>query len=119
MMPVAKGAKRTRLQILIYSLVFAPVAVAPAFTGLGGPLYLAVSGAGRRWVPGAGRPRVAQPGGRRRGRGRATKAASYDVKAEAKPARNLFAFSILYLFALFAALLAEQLLTVAPLELIP
>jgi heme o synthase len=32
----------------------------------------------------------------------------YDVRAEAKPARNLFAFSILYLMALFAALLVER-----------
>ena len=36
-------------------------------------------------------------------------AALYDVRAEAKPARNLFAFSILYLMALFSALLVEQL----------
>ena len=35
-------------------------------------------------------------------------AALYDVRAEAKPARNLFAFSILYLMALFAALLVES-----------
>ena len=34
----------------------------------------------------------------------------YDVRAGAKDARNLFAFSILYLTALFAALLAERLL---------
>ena len=34
-------------------------------------------------------------------------AALYDVRAEARPARNLFAFSILYLLALFAALLVE------------
>src|SRR5690606_15404658 len=46
MMPVARGARATRLQILIYSLVFTPVAVLPAFTGLGGTLYLAVSAAG-------------------------------------------------------------------------
>ena len=36
-------------------------------------------------------------------------AALYDVKAWSKPARNLFAFSILYLMALFAALLVEHL----------
>src|SRR5690606_2548353 len=43
MMPVARGAKSTRLQILIYSLAFVPVAVAPGLLDLGGPLYLAVS----------------------------------------------------------------------------
>ncbi|RYG16650.1 MAG: protoheme IX farnesyltransferase, partial [Caulobacteraceae bacterium] len=32
-----------------------------------------------------------------------------DVKAAAKPARNLFAFSIVYLMSLFAALLVEAL----------
>jgi protoheme IX farnesyltransferase len=31
------------------------------------------------------------------------------VRAQAKPARDLFAFSILYLMALFAALLVEAL----------
>jgi protoheme IX farnesyltransferase len=36
---------------------------------------------------------------------------------DAKHARNLFAFSILYLFALFAALLAEAVLGLKVLEL--
>jgi protoheme IX farnesyltransferase len=39
----------------------------------------------------------------------------YDVRAGARAARNLFAFSILYLFSLFTALLAEHLLGAAPL----
>jgi protoheme IX farnesyltransferase len=39
----------------------------------------------------------------------------YDVKAGAKAARNLFAYSILYLFALFSTLLAEHLLGAPPL----
>jgi protoheme IX farnesyltransferase len=110
MMPVARGAKSTRLQILIYSLVFVPVAIAPGLTGLGGPVYLAVSGLGgllflalafRLWRSRAGdQPDKAEAVGR--------EAALYDVRAEAKPARNLFAFSILYLMALFAALLVER-----------
>ncbi|MDR3513196.1 MAG: heme o synthase [Caulobacteraceae bacterium] len=106
MMPVVKGAASTRRQILAYSLVFVPVAVAPAFTGLGGGLYLAVSGLGGLAFIGLA-VRVFL--------GRAGEAAGdraeglYDVKANAKDARNLFAFSILYLFALFAALLAERL----------
>ncbi|MBU1541127.1 MAG: heme o synthase [Alphaproteobacteria bacterium] len=111
MMPVARGAKSTRLQILIYSLVFVPVAVAPGLVGLGGYLYLAVSITGglgflllalRLWRSRAGdQPDKAEAVGR--------EAALYDVRAEAKPARNLFAFSILYLMALFAALLVESL----------
>src|SRR3990167_4283883 len=46
MMPVVKGAASTRTQILVYSLLLIPVCVAPAFTGLGGASYLAVSGLG-------------------------------------------------------------------------
>ncbi len=111
MMPVARGARSTRLQILIYTLIFVPVAIAPAFLGLGGVVYLAVSVAGglfflalaiRLWRSRAGdQPDKAEAVGR--------EAALYDVRAEAKPARNLFAFSILYLMALFSALLVEQL----------
>ncbi len=111
MMPVARGAKSTRLQILLYSLVFVPVAIAPAFTGLGGPIYLVVSIVGgvaflalalRLYRSRAGdQPDKAEAVGR--------EAALYDVRAEAKPARNLFAFSILYLMALFSALLVEHL----------
>jgi|GEM_PF-29775 len=111
MMPVARGAKSTRLQILLYSLVFVPVAIAPAFTGLGGPIYLVVSIVGgvaflalalRLYRSRAGdQPDKAEAVGR--------EAALYDVRAEAKPARNLFAYSILYLMALFSALLVEHL----------
>lgn len=111
MMPVARGAKSTRLQILLYTLVFVPVAIAPAVTGLGGPIYLVVSIVGgvaflgltlRLYRSRAGdQPDKAEAVGR--------EAALYDVRAEAKPARNLFAFSILYLMALFSALLVEHL----------
>ena len=40
----------------------------------------------------------------------------YDARREARPARDLFAFSILYLFGLFAALLAEHLAGLPPLR---
>jgi len=39
----------------------------------------------------------------------------YDTPASIAPARNLFAFSIGYLFSLFAALLGEHLGGIAPL----
>ncbi len=110
MMPVARGAKSTRLQILLYSLVLVPVAVIPGLTEMGGRLYLAVSIAGglgflalalRVWRSRAGdTPDKAEAEGR--------EAALYDVRVEARPARNLFAYSILYLLALFAALLVEN-----------
>ena len=43
MMPVAKGAKSTRLQILLYSIVMVVFAGAPVLTGLGGLAYAATS----------------------------------------------------------------------------
>ncbi|MDZ4374880.1 MAG: heme o synthase [Phenylobacterium sp.] len=116
MMPVVKGPASTRTQILVYSLLLIPVCLAPAFTGLGGAVYLGVSGLGGlvflllAW---------------RLYRSRAGEAADprnddglYDVRAGARDARNLFAFSILYLSLLFATLLGEHLLGVVPLELL-
>lgn len=107
MMPVAKGAKSTKLQILLYSLALVPIGIAPAFTGLGGYIYLVVStalGVGflglalRVWRSGAG-----VEDGRVDGR-----ALYEDSAISNKPARDLFAFSLLYLTALFAALLLEH-----------
>src|SRR6201999_976828 len=46
MMPVVAGAASTRRQILIYSLLFVPLCLVPAFTGLGGAPSLAVAGLG-------------------------------------------------------------------------
>src|SRR4029078_9268135 len=43
MMPVVHGEDATSLQILIYSLILAPLACLPAFVGLGGMVYLAAS----------------------------------------------------------------------------
>ncbi len=109
MMPVVKGVSSTRKQILAYSLVLAPLGVAPAFTGLGGPIYLVVSALGglgmvvlavRLVFSRAGEPAPPLPVGREEG--------LYDVRLTARPARDLFAFSLLYLFVLFAALLVER-----------
>ena len=105
MMPVAKGAKSTRLQILIYSLVLVPLATAPVFTRLGHMLYAAVAFGGgaaflilavRLWRSQAGEQAQPGPDG------------LYSVKPGAREARDLFAYSILYLTLLFAALLAEH-----------
>jgi protoheme IX farnesyltransferase len=116
MMPVVRGPASTRRQILIYSLLLAPLGVAPAFTGLGGAAYLAVSGAGGL---------VFLLLAFRLYRSRAGEAADprhddglYDVAAAAKDARNLFAFSILYVTLLFATLLVEHLAGLSPLELV-
>ena len=113
MMPVAKGAASTRRQILLYSLVFVPVALLPSFRGLGGPLYLAVAAAGGAlFLLLATRVVLSRVGDDADPRMQGL----YDVKPDARPARNMFAFSILYLFALFASLLAEHLFAIAPLK---
>ena len=113
MMPVAKGAASTRRQILLYSLVFVPVALLPSFTGLGGLLYLVVSAAGGAlFLLLAARVALSRVGDDADPRVQGL----YDVKPDARPARNLFAVSILYLFALFASLLAERLFGIAPLR---
>ena len=106
MMPVVRGAASTRRQILVYSLILVVAAVAPAFTGLGGALYLAVASIGGLIFVSlatilafshAGDVIEDQASG------------LYEVKTGVKSARNLFAYSIGYLFALFAALLIEAL----------
>lgn len=105
MMPIVAGAKSTRLQILIYSVILAPLGFLPVFTGLGGILYAAVAAGG-----GVGFSLLALRLFRSRA-GDADDAGDgilYDPKVQARPARDLFAFSILYLFALFAALLVEH-----------
>lgn len=108
MMPVAKGAKSTRLQILLYSLVMAPVACLPIALNMGGLVYALVSvigGAG--FIYFAVRVFLSRAGEHPEG----GEAGLYDVKVEAKPARNLFAYSIGYLFTLFAVLLVEHLIS--------
>ena len=119
MMPVVRGAKSTRRQIMAYSIIFVASAIIPVFTGLGGPAYLAVAAVGGLIFLGLAaklmRGRAGDPdaeGGARQG---AT--GLYTVKPGSKDARNLFAFSIGYLTLLFAALLVEHLSGVAALSL--
>jgi protoheme IX farnesyltransferase len=91
MLPVVAGLAETRRQILIYSVLLVPLAIAPYFIGLGGLTYLAFSvvlGAGFLWL--------------------AVKVYRTTEGREAdKVARQLFWFSILYLYLLFAVLLVE------------
>jgi protoheme IX farnesyltransferase len=120
MMPLVAGAPSTRKQILIYSLLFTPLCLTPVLTGLGGPIYLAVAGLGglvflllalRLFRSRAGDTQAQR-------KGTSDSGGLYDVKAGAKDARNLFAFSILYLTLLFATLLGEHLMRVTPLDLL-
>ena len=96
MMPVAAGADRTRRQILGYTLLLAPAGLLPAafgYAGLFSAIVAALLGAGmivlavRVWREGEGANRAG---------------------------KQLFGFSILYLFLLFAAFLAEALLGLGP-----
>ena len=105
MMPVVRGARSTRRQIFAYSLILAPLGVLPLLTGLGHALYgvVSVAGgalflllAGRVVASRAGDDTTPGPDG------------LYAVRQGCKAARDLFAFSILYLLSLFAALLAEH-----------
>jgi len=91
MLPVVAGPGETRRQILLYSLVLAPVAAAPWFLGYAGAVYgVTAIVAGALMVAFAWGVNVEQDGER------ATRAA-----------KRLFSYSILYLFALFAVLLIE------------
>lgn len=116
MMPVVAGPASTRRQIWIYSLLFVPLCLAPVFTGLGGVIYLAVSAIGGAvflllaWR--VFRSRAGDAPDERNDEG------LYDVRAGARDARNLFAFSILYLTLLFATLLGEHLAGQPVLELL-
>jgi protoheme IX farnesyltransferase len=104
MLPVAAGERVTRNHIFAYSLILAVAAIAPAFTTIGGPVYLAgavilnarlVAGAWRVWR-------------------RAPEAAEADRFLVEK---RFFGFSILYLFLHFVLLLAEAALGAAGLAL--
>jgi heme o synthase len=92
MMPVVKGEEETRRQILIYSLILAPLGCVPAIVGLGGGLYTVAAGfLGAFFVMFA----------------YACYSERVGPDAE-RAAKNLFAYSVLYLFLLFAVLLVEQ-----------
>ena len=94
MLPVVAGPDETRKQILIYSLVLAPVGLSPTLFGFAGLTYGAFA-----LVCGAAMVALAWRVYRER-----------TGPAAATAAKRLFAFSLLYVFVLFAALLADNLL---------
>jgi heme o synthase len=90
MLPVVAGDTSTRRQILFYTLILVPLGITPWLFGYTGALYgLTAVVAGAAMV-----------------------VLSWQVLREKRPSerasRNLFAFSILYLFLLFAVLLVER-----------
>jgi heme o synthase len=92
MLPVMAGARTTRIHILLYTVPMAAAAVAPWPLGLTGWLYGAAAGALSlvflALAAQVALSRASEP---------------KEMKAE----KRLFAFSILYLFALFGALVAD------------
>src|SRR2546423_13771398 len=94
MLPVVAGPDETRRQILIYSVVLAPIGLSPALFGFAGLIYGAVG-----LICGAAMIALAWRVYRER-----------TGPAAARAATRLFAFSLLYVFVLFAALLADNLL---------
>jgi len=89
MLPVVAGDRETRRQILLYTLVLTPLGVAPWLLGYAGAAYGIVALAA----------------------GAAMIALALRVYAERRgfaASKQLFAFSILYLFVLFATLLADR-----------
>ena len=94
MLPVVAGIKATRAQVLLYSLPMALVAVAPWGLGLTGAIYgLAAIALSAIFLLLAARVALSRE----------------TDPAAMKPERQLFAFSIVYLFALFGALVADRL----------
>jgi heme o synthase len=91
MLPVVAGPDVTRLQILLYTIVLVAVALAPWPLGYFGAAYGMTS-----LVLGAGMLALSINVYRRR-----------EGLEAARATRRLFAFSIFYLFALFATLLIE------------
>ncbi len=88
MLPVVAGKDETRRQMLVYAMLLVPLSLAPVALGMAGAIYgtvAAAMGGYFLWLA----------LGVRRARDDAS-------------ARRLFGFSILYLFALFAALIAEH-----------
>jgi protoheme IX farnesyltransferase len=93
MLPVVSGAKVTRQQIFLYTFPMAAAAVAPWPLGLAGAIYgIATAALSALFVGLAFQVlvnRASEPEGM-------------------KPEKRLFAFSILYLFAIFGALVLDR-----------
>jgi protoheme IX farnesyltransferase len=92
MLPVVAGERETRRQILLYSILLAPVGALPWLLGYAGAVYGVLSiVAGILFVTAAWRLSRAPEG-----------------EATERAAKGLFAYSILYLVLLFAVLLIDQ-----------
>ena len=95
MMPVVRGEASTRRQILAYAVLLVPVAAAPWFIGGTSYVYGVASLALTLAFLALSVPVAFRQTG---------------LNDTMKPEKRLFAFSIIYLFALFAALVADRVL---------
>jgi len=93
MMPVVKGEASTRKQILIYSVLLVPLAASPWFVGGTGAFYGMIALALSLIFLA-----LSLPVAMRRSQEDDTM----------KPEKRLFAFSIIYLFALFGVLVVDR-----------
>ena len=99
MMPNVAGPESTRRQILAYTLILIPISFLPAVLGAAHWLYIATAAGGGLGMLLLSLRVLQQDGGTNR----------------SKAPGQLFGFSILYLFSLFAALLAERIALTYPL----
>lgn len=93
MMPVVKGERSTRRQILIYSVLLVPLALAPWLIGGTGLLYGGAAAALTAVFVALSVPVAFRTAG---------------AEDRMLPEKRLFGYSVLYLFALFAALVADR-----------
>ena len=102
MLPVVSGKPHTRFQILLYTLVLVPLGMLPAFLHIGGVVYLAASAGIGLWFLWEA-------------------IATYRERDENKEpaAHRLFGVSLVYMTALFAALIVEKLIGLPALSLAP
>jgi protoheme IX farnesyltransferase len=98
MLPVVAGADETRRQILLYSIILVPLTLLPPLLGAAGWLYACVTAAlGLVFL------------------GHAIAVYRYRRGVVAKRiAKRLFVYSIFYLFMIFALIIAERLIGIAP-----
>jgi protoheme IX farnesyltransferase len=97
MLPVVAGAKETRRQIALYTLILVPLSLAPWLVGFSGPIYAAVASTlGAAFLASVWRVFFDRQD-----------AAGVSLTNDA-PARAAFKYSILYLFALFGALAVDR-----------
>jgi len=91
MLPVVAGTRETKRQMLFYTLTLWPAALAPWLLGLAGPCYAAGAAALGFLFTGS-----------------AIGVWREDGMAGERAARRMFAFSLLYLFLVFALLLLDR-----------